>query len=1531
MTGGEARAGDVAIVGMAGRFPGAPDVASFWRNLRDGVECIRFFTPDELAAAGVDPALARDPSYVPAHGWLEGIELFDAAFFGVGPREAEVTDPQVRAFLEVAWEALEDAGIDPARAPGAIGVVAGASNDAYVIDNLLRRPDVIEAVGSVQTALGNHADFLATRVAYELDLSGPALTVQTACSTSLVAVHLACQSLLSGESDVMLAGGACVSALRKRGYLHVPGGTSSSDGHVRAFDARADGMLGGNGVAAVVLRRLADALAAGDTIRAVIRGTAINNDGSGKVSFTAPSVDGQARVIQDALDVSGVDPRTIGMLEAHGTGTPLGDPIEVRALTQAWRTRTDARAYCALGSAKTNVGHLDIAAGVTGLIKAALALERGAIPPSLHFERPNPELDLAASPFFVNTALRPWPAGDAPRRAAVSSFGMGGTNAHAVLEEAPAARPGDPPRRFELLPLGARSEEALGRVAARLARALEAADAPALADAAHTLQEGRAALAVRRAVVVAAGGSAAAALDALDARRATPVRRARPRRPVAFLLSGQGAQHANMARGLLDEPAFRATLERCAALLDPLLDDGPLLERLYPAPGAEEEAARALERTQLTQPALFAVELALAALWRSYGVEPESLLGHSVGELAAAVLAEVLSLEDGCRLVAARGRLIGALPAGGAMLAVHAEAEAVAPLCTPALAIAAHNAPGLVVVSGDATELAALEARLEAQGVGARRLRTSHAFHSPRMDPVLDAFRAEVERVASWQAPRIPIVSCTTGRWLSDDDARDPAYWVRHLREPVRFADGVATLARDPGRVLLEVGPGETLASLARLGAPPGTVVVASARHAQDERDDLEVLTRALGELWSAGVEIDWAGYRGGRRRRRVPLPTYPFERERFWIDPPRAGATPAAETGRRADVADWFAVPSWRQAPPVLARAHATDPAAPWLLLADAGGVGARLALALERRGLRALLVRPGPAFAEDATGFTIAPDDDEHAVRLLDALERRGARPGALVHLWSLDAELEPGQEVALAFASLVALGRALAERPRERPLPVVAVTRGVHGVPDGRARAPAGALVLGPLRALAAEARGLLAKAVDLPGARAPSDLELERLADEVQADAREREVALAGDARWVLGVEPVRLPAAPEGAAQAGGATGRAVPLRAGGTFLVTGGLGGLGLAFAHELARRTRGNLVLLAARALPDDPDAWLAAHPEHDPQSVRLRGVRALEALGARVLTAAAPVEDAAAMARVVALARERFGAIHGVVHAAGRAGSGLLATKTRADAQRVLAPKVAGTRVLHALFPDGALDFLLLVSSIATAPGVAAGVDYASANAFLDAYARSRAGGRTRVCAWGWDAWRDVGLAAPAPGVERARYERALRLAIAPDDGREAFARLLAAGLPHAWVSPVALAGRDDLASARPREPAAADAPEAPAPPAREGAPRPALATAFAEPQGATERAVAALWGELLGVAPIGRHDGFFELGGSSLVLMQLNVRLRALFGVSLSVRELFESARVADLAGRVDAIRALAAPAAHGAAEEVEEFTL
>jgi len=908
----EERFYDIAVVGMAGRFAAAGDLTAFWESLRGGVDCLSVITDEELEAEGVPRELRELPNYVRRRGVLRDVDLFDAALFDVSPREARILDPQQRVFLECAWEALEDAGCDPSRTTGAVGVYAGSSQSTWFFYRLFGNPEAARLAGSLEMRLGNDKDFLPTRTSYLLDLRGPSVSVSTACSTSLVAVHFACQGLLNRECDVALAGGVSIQFPQHMGYAFEPGGIQSPDGLCRAFDASAGGTASGSGAGLVVLKRLEDALRDGDRIRAVIRGSAVNNDGAGKIGFTAPGIEGQSAVVAEAQTVAGVDPGTITYVEAHGSGTPLGDTVEIRALTRAFRLGTERTGFCAVGSVKTNVGHCNEAAGIAGLIKTVLALENRLIPPSLHVMQPHPEIAFAETPFTVAMHPAAWevPAG-LPRRAGVSSFGIGGTNAHAILEEAPEPEASAPPARpWQLLVLSAATPTALEAATGRLAAHLAARppEGPAeMADTAWTLQVGRRALRHRRALICRDPREAADALASRDPRWLLDGGGASvPGRPVAFLFPGLGDHFPGMARGLYaTEPVFRQEIDRGSEILQALTGIDPRGRLLAAAEASGSDGQTDLRRmlgrsretgdTAVDQPAVFLLEMALVRLWESWGVRPAAVLGYSLGEYAAACTAGTFSFEDGLRLVAERARLLAALPAG-AMLAVPLPEGRLAAYLKDGLAVAAVNATDLCVVAGSPEAVDALAGRLAAEGVACRRLPTSHAFHSPAMEPAAEALRRLLLTV-ELRPPVLPWVSNVTGTWITEAAATDPGYWVRHLLGTVRFAEGLRTLCREPSPILLEAGPGHGLSTLAlQEAADGGRIAIPSLRPVYDPRPDAEALAGALGRLWIAGAEIDWHGVHAGERRRKVALPAYPFERQRYGFDAPRNGMSFAPE-----------------------------------------------------------------------------------------------------------------------------------------------------------------------------------------------------------------------------------------------------------------------------------------------------------------------------------------------------------------------------------------------------------------------------------------------------------------------------------------------------------------------------------------------------------------------------------------------------------------------------------------------------------
>jgi len=1570
-TDGSQPADAVAIIGLACRLPQAADPEAFWDNLERGVESILPLTGEELQEAGVDDATAADPLYVRAASWVDDIELFDAPFFGVSPREAEILDPQQRVFLECAWEAFENAGYDPRAFAGRIGVYAGARISDYFLYHLSSNPELLAATGHLPTLFANDKDYLATFVSYRLDLRGPSMTVQTACSSALVGVHLACESLLNGECDMALAGGISLRLPQKAGYLYQEAGILSPDGHNRSFDARARGTVFGNGAGAVVLKRLDRALADRDTIQAVVLGSAVNNDGGRKLGFSAPSEDGQAAVVAEALEVAGVDPATVGYVEAHGSATALGDPIEMAALARAFAGRGAGGGRCAVGSVKSNLGHLEAAAGIAGLLKTALMLRHGTLVPSVGFERLNPEIARHLGPFEIATAARPWPSDGSPRRAGVNSFGLGGTNAHVVLEEAPAAVSAPSSRPAHLLLLAARSAGALHAAGERLRLHLERHQEIELADAAYTTQVGRAPFAHRQAVLAETTAAAARRLATGDPARVWTGVAAAAEPPVAFMFPGLGEHYPGMAAALYrGEEVFRRNFDRCAELLHPVLgaDLGGLLypprrdgeeaaaaaggldlRRLLRRDGAEDDPAwHELRRTAIAQPALFAVEYALAQLWISWGIRPAALIGYSLGEYVAACLAGILPLADALAIVGLRARLIEELPAGR-MLAVPLAETALAPLLGPDLSMAALNGPEDCVVAGPPAAVGELAGRLAAREVASLELPTTHAFHSSMLRGAVPALTAAAA-LAKTGAPAIPCVSNLTGSWFGEQEARDPAYWGRHMCETVRFGAGLDLLLADPESILLEVGPGQALATLARRSPRRGErqLVLTSLRHRDDRQPDAHATLAALGRLWVAGAAVDWGAYHGAERRRRVPLPTYPFERQRYWVAPRRgaavtaatasapvaaggaataAGAAPAADVGALPAVPAFHA-PLWRQTLPP--AAPAADPApGPWLLLGGGPGLPETLARVLRREGREVVVAAAGPEFARPAPGhYVIAPERVEDYVELLAALDATCGPPAMVVDLWPLapPPAADPLADVHVGLLGLVRLGQAIGASGREAPLRLGVLAEGLADV-SGRDRLrPLLATLLGACRTLPQEYRQVRCRVIDLDredlaAAGAAGERLAETVAAELAGPGRERLVGLRGGRRWVPVFSPLELP--------------EPVPALPGGAVLITGGLGALGLLLAESLADLPGARLVLLGRSALPERGEweglvARAAAAGAHgargahaaggaDLELVRkLRRLLALEAQGAEVAVVAADVADEAQVRAALAQAHRRCGEIRGVIHAAGIAGGGLIQLQTPQRIAATLAPKVEGARVLDRLLGD-TLDFFVLFSSTLATLGGAGQAAYAAANCFLEAFAQERSRRtRGRTVAIAWDRWLEEGMGAFAGDAATAQAE--VPSGLLSHEGVAAFWRALAGTSTQVVVS------RQDFQTAveEERSPfSVLDLEQAMAglAPPLAVYPRPALQTPYLAPRDALEERLAALFRELLGLEQVGVDDNFFELGGDSLRGIQLAARARKA-GLELATYLLFQHPTIAKLAAHLGQ-RAPAAAAAESAA--------
>jgi phthiocerol/phenolphthiocerol synthesis type-I polyketide synthase E len=1468
---------DVAIVGLAGRWPGASDIGAFWTLLTQGREAIRQMSDDELRRRGVGDAPLRDPQFVKAASTLDDIDAFAAEFFGYLPREASLMDPQQRLFLECAWEALEDAGYAPRHVRGDVGVFASCSLSTYLLFNLLDAD--IDRDETFQVMLGTDKDFLATRVAYKLNLKGPGLTLQTGCSSSLVAVCLAAQSLLTFQCDMALAGGVSVSVPQRAGYYYQPGGIASVDGHCRPFGADATGTIFGDGLGIVVLKRLADARADRDRVYAVIKGSAINNDGSGKLGYTAPSVAGQASVIRRALAAANLSAETIAYVEAHGTATALGDQAEMAALTQAFRVDTEGRAFCALGSVKGNVGHLDAAAGVTGLIKTVLMLHHGAFVPSLFSQTLNPGIDFASSPFVVSQTHQRWARGVTPRRAGVSSFGIGGTNAHVVLEEAlDVARAGRVPSNC-ILPLSADTPAALDVLTDRVAMFL--ADNPEipLRDVAYTCQAGREALRYRRVTVCDRHETAAARLRARDPERVFAATTSGSR-SVAFMFPGGGAQYVGMGHDLYRvEPVFRAAVDRgLASLRDLGLDQRSIWDATAPA----SEVAADLERLGAALPSVFLTSYALAQVLDSWGVRPRALIGHSLGEYVAACLAGVFSLQDALAIVALRGALIDELPPG-AMLSVQASEEALAARALPGVVVAAINAPATCVISGTPEAIGRAARTLEAEGITCARLAINAAAHSPAVEPIIGRLRARLQTI-DLQPPRVPFVSNVTGTWITNEQAIDPEYWVEHLRRTVRFSSGLSAIAGVPEIALLEVGPGRTLSSLAKGQRENAAIpVVATMRHAKEQRSDDDALSEAIAKLWLAGVDIDWDAMHEGHDVRRTSIPTYPFERERFWVAPPAASDARRVRDDDLLGIEDWYSVPGWtRTWPSRSAEPTADDVQAKWILLADAQGVADDLRATLAAAGAMVFSVEAGDAFGRlDETRFRIEPssaEDFRRVLRDIASIGDRSDQPLRIVHLWSLSSG--PERPEALEFAalqrvglfSLVACAKAAAQERAGADILVVtnrlAQVGGLDPIVAAKHTLHAGALVLPQ------ELPGVRCKVVDI-GNQADTSFARARLAQVTLAecvwDARDAVIAYRGAHRWSRRYERISaIGASPTDW------------IREDGVYVIVGGTGQIGLTLAEWLASVRRCRLALIGRTGASS--------------RTTALARLDAVQHARSEIVVHAVNAADPDQLRRVFDQVEQQWGRIDGVLHLAGVTGAATLQTADDfqpGDAEPQFEAKVRGTYALAQVLRTRDVEFCVTFSSTASILGGAGMLSYAAANAFLDAAAATTRAGVRRWLSVNWDAWRTPNASALASAALE-------RYALPADRAIEVLGRLLSSE-----VSGQVIVSSGDLPQRIARW--TASPPRNWSTPPSASQPRPHLNTDYVAPATTLEQNLASIWSEVLGVDRIGRHDSFFELGGNSVQAIQIAQRARRR-GLALSPDQFFRHETIARLAAAV-----------------------
>ncbi|MCP4156300.1 MAG: SDR family oxidoreductase, partial [bacterium] len=1474
---------EIAVIGMSGRFPGAPGIETFWENLKNGVESLTFYTREELEKEGIETALLENPNYVKAGGGrVEGYDHFDATFFGYIPKDAEILNPQVRLFHEKAWEALENSGYSPETYKGKIGLYAGASS-GFQWELLVALSGKAAEIGGFAAGTLAGKETMCTRVSYKLNLKGPACLVQSACSTSLVAVDMACKAILTGQCDMALAGGVSLAADQtKKGYIYREGMIRSPDGHCRAFDAKAKGTIAGTGVGVVVLKLLEDAVEDGDTIHAVVIGTAANNDGSRKVGYTAPSVEGQAEVIRAAQQMAEIEPETITYIEAHGTGTPLGDPIEIEALKQGFGTQK--KAFCSIGSVKTNIGHLDAAAGITGFIKAVLCLKHRQIPPSLNYETPNPVIDFENSPFYVNTQLSDWKNEKYPLRAGVSSFGIGGTNAHIVLEEAPLRRSTNTPRQKKprLILLSAKNQPALERMTTNLAEYLKKYPAVNLADAAYTLQVGRKTFNYRKMMVCPAEPvtEAVEMLEDGESRKVRTNMTEPGKKPVIFVFPGLGAQYVDMGLELYQKiPLFRQEMDRCFEILKPIMGSD-LKTVIYPdikgGRGAEKKLG-----IQLAQPMIFAVEYALAKLMISWGINPNAMIGYSFGEYAAACISGVFSLEDALKLVAARGELMKKVKPG-AMLSVPVTAAEITPLLPENLSLAIDNGPSCIV-AGEEEAVVAFEKEMKKKRYFTMRVQNERAVHTHMMEPILDHLRQKISQFETGK-PKIPYISNVTGDWSKQEETANPAHWAKHLRQTVRFAEGMTKLTALSNALFIVLGPGRDLAALvmrhieaanAKAGGTGSRKMLNLLRHKEQKISDYYYMLNKIGQLWLYGKEPRWKAIHKGEERRRIPLPTYPFEKQRYWMgeldnttDPTQLIKKSAA--GEKEPFEDWFYLPDWKRAP-LEALYNLTTPDSKeagdrednssditddsddigekrWLLLAGKHGLGNLIKKHLQEIGHEVVEVTKGEEYANPGQdSYEINPRRQDDYRRLFRELATRAKKIHKILHLWSLS-EVDPYNRESTAreefeqtqdngYYSLLEIAKAAGEAgpPPNRQYQLTVITDGMQDVTGEEEMQPGKSTMTGALTVIPQEYHYIRCRSVDIclsqPGSPREKQQVTQLLAELLQPPGTTWETAVAyrGPYRMVREYQPLHMEKADE----------RKLPLREKGIYLITGGLGKIGLMLARYLARQYNARLVL-TTRTQPQPGD-------EKEKQ------LKELEAAGGEVRVLRADVAEPVQMQKVIEETEQSWGQINGIIHTAGLIQGPsftIIEQQERSTSQQQYRAKVHGTNVLDRLFRDKKPDFIWLMSSISSLLGGLRFAAYSAANAYVEAAAAViRRRGNTRCISVAWDGMQeqlsveafkrilarshDGGIIVSRGGKLRERISRWVKLETPEQETAEA-------------------PGEDNKAGAKPR---------------------PQLFTPYEAPLNKEQQDIAAEWKKIFGFDKIGIHDDFFELGGDSL----------------------------------------------------------
>lgn len=1526
---------EIAVIGMAGRFPGSNNLEKLWENLKNGVETVSFFTDEELEAAGVGPRIYNAPNYIRARGVMDDIEYFDAAFFGFTPTEALYMDPQKRVFHECAWHALEDAGYDPFTYEYPIGVFSGAKDSS----SWYYRTKMLPQDGSVDwmtAGILSSRDYLSMSVSYAFNLRGPCFTFYTACSTSLVAIHLGCQAILSGECTMALAGGVSIGFPQVRGYFYEEGMLYSPDGHTRSFDHRAKGLVGAAGCGVVLIKLLEDALQDRDHIYAVIKGSSINNDGNQKIGFTAPSILGQEALIKHVYEGTGIETESIGLVECHGSATPLGDPVEVEALRRAFPKKRGN--FCALGSIKSNFGHADCAAGVASFIKVVLSLVHRQIPPTLNYEKPNPKIDMENSPFYVNTELVEWKNDRYPLRAGVNSLGLGGTNAHIILQEAPPQsffQVSPPARQYKLFTLSAKTPTALDKMTQNLADFLEKNQDIEVADVAYTLQKGRVPFSYRRSFIAHNASELITQLKNPDQAPVQPFYAGKKERPLVFMFSGQGSEYINMGRDLyFNEPSFRQDIDDCFDFLTQYINED-IRHILYPGSETQmKDAEEKIHRIYYTQPVKFIYEYAHARLLMRWGLKPSALIGYSFGEYIVACLAGIFSVEDGLKVLMKRGEILEKAEPGYLLNVSLSEKELI-PLMDPDVYLAGVNTENLCLVAGTIESIERFEKKLEARHVDMIRYRVICGGHSPLMDPILPELGQALEKI-TLNKPKIPWVCGLTGTWITPQEATDPAYFTRQLRQPVRFANVLKTLfEKNPETIFLEVGPGTGLVNFVKYykdtGEQKDIQFAQMVRHYKDPIPDDLFLMNRLGLLWSMGKPIDWKAFYGEEKRQRLPLPGYPFDREKYWIDTdPIQYITQmmmAPKRGKNPNLEEWFFTPSWKTTVSLVPEMPAPVRAEPWLVFMDSENMGKSLVTVLRQQGWRVIVITPSNKLEKiDDYNYQMDYRDADHYLQLFGDLEKTGNTPVTIIHLGNLSHRNESENTLAwnqrvqdFGFYSLLAIARAIGRQSISKDIQFEVVTNGLQKVAGEPLLFPEKATILGPIKNIPQEYPNIKCRAIDIVPAGPAGQLDevtIRQLIEEcLTLQTPEQVVAFRGNQRLVQVFEKTLLPSLKNRSSLPA--------FRKNGVYLVTGGLGGVGLTLATYLAKHYQAKFLLVSRSGLPprnEWPGIIAKKEKDYNKLHFQVSKVIELESLGSGVRVEAVDITDKDKLSSVINNVTQYWGPFHGVIHSAYVADGMVIDQRTIEVSEKVFAPKIIGTLVLDEIFSHHPpLDFFMTCSSLAAVFGPIGQVAYTAGNAFQDAFARYRDWRypHTHNISINWGGWAEVGGAveyvakmSEKLGKDKKQMETIMRESIAPEEGTEAFIRIMNTRAPQVLVSVEDVAFlvahlNTSRSSVGFQESLAKETDK---PTTQRLLKRPNLKTDFVAPRNRIEEVMTGIWSVLFGLESVGVKDDFFELGGDSLKAMTVASRIHKELDVKIPIATFFSMPTIEELAGYV-----------------------